>query len=121
MNKFEQETKEKYGHTKAYKEYSKKKYSEDEQNELNIKMDKIMEEFSICAKENISYDSKEVIELVEKLQNHISSYYYTCTDEILYCLGNMYVADNRFKENIDKHYVGTALYIKDAITHYLQK
>ena len=59
--------------------------------------------------------------LVKKLQNHITENYYTCTNEILFGLGQMYVADERFKNNIDKHADGTAAYVKDAIIHYCNK
>ena len=39
--------------------------------------------------------------LVQKLQNHITANYYTCTKQILAGLGQMYVADDRFRANID--------------------
>jgi hypothetical protein len=40
--------------------------------------------------------------LVAKLQQFITDNYYTCTKQILSGLGQMYVADERFKENIDR-------------------
>ena len=42
----------------------------------------------------------------------------TCEDEILVCLGQMYVADERFKSNIDKHGKGIAEFINKAIEVY---
>ncbi|MBQ5675928.1 MAG: TipAS antibiotic-recognition domain-containing protein, partial [Lachnospiraceae bacterium] len=36
-------------------------------------------------------------------------------------LGQMYVADERFKNNIDKHADGTAAYVSEAIAHYCKK
>ena len=54
--------------------------------------------------------------LVAKLQAHITVNYYTCTDEILAGLGKMYVADERFKKNIDKYGEGTAEFAAGAIT-----
>ena len=59
--------------------------------------------------------------LVQKLQNHITENYYTCTKGILSGLGQMYVADERFKSNIDKHADGTAEFISEAIAVYSQK
>ena len=56
--------------------------------------------------------------LVKKLQEHISENYYTCTKEILAGLGQMYVADERFKSNIDQNGAGTAEFISDAIRIY---
>lgn len=55
------------------------------------------------------------------LQNHITENYYTCNREILSGLGQMYVADERFKNNIDKHAEGTAEFISEAIAIYSQK
>ena len=42
-------------------------------------------------------------------------------DQILAGLGQMYVADERFKSNIDKHADGTAAFIRDAITVYCSR
>jgi hypothetical protein len=55
------------------------------------------------------------------LQNHISENYYLCTNEILAGLGQMYVADERFKNNIDKRADGTAEFICEAIAAYCSK
>ena len=59
--------------------------------------------------------------LVAKLQAHITENYYTCTDEILAGLGKMYVADERFKKNIDKYGDGTAEFASEAIAVYCRK
>lgn len=62
--------------------------------------------------------SPEAQHLVKMLQTHISENYYHCTNEILAGLGQMYVADQRFQNNIDKHAEGTADYICAAIQAY---
>ena len=59
--------------------------------------------------------------LVAGLQAHITEHYYTCTDEILAGLGKMYIADERFKKNIDKYGDGTAEFASDAIEVYCRK
>ena len=56
-------------------------------------------------------DSVETQKLVEKLQKHITDNFYTCTNDILAGLGQMYVCDERFKNNIDKHAEGTAKFV----------
>ena len=66
-------------------------------------------------------DSAEVQNLVKNLQNHITENYYLCTDQILAGLGPMYVGDERFKKNIDKHADGTAEFICEAIEVYCKK
>ena len=49
---------------------------------------------------------------------NITENFYTCTDEILSGLGKMYVYDERFTENIDKHAKGTSSFISEAINAY---
>ena len=44
----------------------------------------------------------------------------TCTDEILAGLGKMYVADERFKKNIDKYGEGTAEFAAEGIRIYVE-
>jgi hypothetical protein len=58
---------------------------------------------------------------VKTLQDHITGNYYHCTKEILAGLGQMYVADERFKSNIDRHGSGTAAFICEAIAVYCRK
>ena len=79
----------------------------------------IFAEFSACKNSGMSADSDEAQALVAKLQEHITANYYTCTDEILAGLGKMYVADERFKKNIDKYGEGTAEFVADAIGMYV--
>ena len=59
--------------------------------------------------------------LVAKFQTHITANYYTCTDEIFAGLGKMYVADERFKKNIDKYGEGTAEFVAKAIKSHCLK
>ena len=66
-------------------------------------------------------EDDEAQALVAKLQNTITSFYYTCTDEILAGLGRMYVADERFKKNIDKYGEGTAEFASQAIAIYCKE
>ena len=74
-----------------------------------------------CKASGASADSAEAQALVAKLQAHITENYYTCTDEILAGLGQMYVADERFKKNIDKYGEGTAEFAAEAIAVYCRK
>ena len=117
---YKNEVKEKWGNTDAYKEYSQKSkgYSKENFNALGEGMDKILEEFAICMNSGATFDSKEAQILVGKLQNYITENFYTCTSEILAGLGQMYIADERFKVNIDKHSVGTAEFVSKSIEYY---
>ena len=66
-------------------------------------------------------DSAPAQNLVKMLQDYITENYYHCTDAILAGLGQMYVADALFQNNIDRQAPGTAAFIHDAIEHYCRK
>lgn len=51
---------------------------------------------------HLSVEDEKVQEKINLLQKFISENYYTSTNDILYSLGQMYVNDERFKNNIDK-------------------
>ena len=123
FEKYKTEAKEKWGQTEAFREHEEKTkgYSKEKWNSLAEDMDNIMQQFSLCMKKGNTPDSIEAQNLVKTLQNHITENYYTCTDQILAGLGQMYVADERFKNNIDKHADGTAAFICKAIEAYCRK
>ena len=117
------EARERYGNTAAYREHEQKtkNYTKEKWAEANDGMMAIFAEFAACKESGASANSDEVQALVVKLQAHITANYYTCTDEVLSGLGKMYVADERFKKNIDKYGDGTAEFAADAIEVYCRK
>ena len=57
--------------------------------------------------------------IVAELQRFITEHYYNCTKQILMGLGQLYVADERFRENIDAAGgAGTAAFASEAIAYY---
>lgn len=123
FQKYKAEVKEKWGQTPAYKEYEAKTkdYSKGKWNDLAEGIDRILAAFSLCKKNGEAPDSAQAQALVKALQDHISKNYYLCTNEILAGLGQMYVADERFRNNIDKHADGTAAFVCEAIGVYCRK
>lgn len=119
-NKYAAEAKEKWGKTAAYKEYEKKSsaYSKEKYNELNSAISDIFGEFAECFRSGEKAYDANTQALVKKLQDFITENYYRCTDEILAGLGKMYIADERFKTNIDSHGSGTAEFVSAAIDAY---
>ena len=117
MKSYKNEARERYGNTAAYREHEQKtkNYTKEKWAEANDGLMKIFSEFAACKESDASADSAEVQALVAKLQAHITANYYTCTDEILEGLGKMYVADERFKKNIDKYGERTAEFASEAI------
>ena len=114
---------ERWGNTDAYREHEQKakNYTKEKWAEANEGLMAIFAEFAACKDSGASADSAEAQALVTKLQAHITANYYTCTDEILAGLGKMYIADERFKKNIDKYGYGTAQFASEAIEKYCKK
>ncbi len=123
MTNYETEARSRWGNTDAYREHNQKtkNYTKEKWAEASDGMMAIFAEFAACKDSGEGADSAEAQALVAKLQAHITDNYYTCTDEILAGLGKMYVADERFKKNIDKYGEGTAEFAADAIVAYTKK
>ena len=117
---YEVEAKQRWGETDAYKEHAEKtvNYTKDKMQGVNDGLMAIFEKFADCMKNGNTADSDEAQLLVKGLQNYITENYYTCTNQILAGLGQMYVADERFKTNIDKYGSGTAEFASKAIESY---
>ena len=117
---YETEAREKWGSTAAYAEYERKTAGDSEsQSQTALEgLNGIFAAFAACRKDGAAPDSPEAQDLVRKLQAHITKYFYTCTNPILSGLGQMYVADERFKANIDRNGDGTAEFASCAIAHF---
>ena len=123
MDNYSEEVREHWGDTSAYREHEQKTkgYTKEKWVEANDGLMVIFAEFAACKANGVSAASVEAQALVIKLQAHITANYYTCTDEILAGLGKMYVADERFKKNIDKYGEGTASFVAESIEIYVEK
>ena len=109
------EAKQRWGKTDAYAEYEAKtkKYDDNKWNATNDESNAILSEFGQIR--HLDPAGQEAQALVQKWQDHITRSYYTCTKQILAGLGQMYVGDERFMKNIDKHGEGTAAFMAAAI------
>ena len=116
-NKYAEEVRQRWGSTDAYKESQQRNTDFSQAASL---LDAVFEEFAELDRSGISPDNEAAKIQVEKLQRCITENFYTCTNEILAGLGQMYVADVRFKNNIDKHGEGTAEYVSQCIKSYCE-
>lgn len=116
--KYAAETKARWGHTEAYKVSEEKNISRtpDETATVMNEAGGIFEEFASLR--HGSPGDPKVQALVRRWQDFITANHYSCSDEILAGLGEMYVADSRFTENIDRYGDGTARFMYEAIKAY---
>ena len=114
-NEYAEEVRQRWGSTDAYKESQQRNTDFSQAASL---LDAVFEEFAELDRSGISPDDEAAKIQVEKLQRCITDNFYTCTNEILAGLGQMYAADVRFKNNIDKHGEGTAEFVSQCIKSY---
>lgn len=118
---YAQEAKERWGDTAECRQSEAKTASMDrgDWQSADREAGAIFARFAACRGQ--SPDSSEAQELVARWQAHITEHFYLCTNEILAGLGQMYTADERFRQNIDRHGEGTAQFMSDAIAAYCKK
>lgn len=114
------EAKERWGASGAWQEHEMKTkdYSSEKWQTLSAEMAGIFADFAAAMTQGLAPESNDAQALAKRLQDHISANYYTCTNEILAYLGQMYTTDVRFRASLDRHAAGTADFVSAAIAHY---
>lgn len=120
IEQYKAEAKAKWGDTQAYREYEQKQESGHDFGKTASQMMNLFAEIGTLRQ--LSPADQAVQEKIRALQEFITSSYYTCSTEILRGLGQMYVGDERFRNNIDQAGgEGTAEFVKQAIEVYCSK
>ena len=115
---YAEEAKARWGNTEAYRESAMRtaKYTSEDFARIQEQSSALFREFAALVGSDPA--DERVQALVQRWQALISESYYTCTPEILECLGQMYVVDERFTKNLDQFGAGTAKLMSDAIAVY---
>ena len=118
-DQYAREAAQRWGNTEAFLESREKHkdYTPEKEAQIQAEMEEIFTAFGKCA----DPEGEEAQALVKRWQAHITKYHYHCTDGILACLGQMYVNDPRFQENLEKYGPGTAQKMSGAIAAYCKK
>ncbi len=114
---YQEEVRERWGDTDAYRESARRtaRYTDEDRKQIGREGSEINEAFMALMRAGTPPDGYEAIRLAERHRAHISRWFYECTPEIHAGLGEMYVADQRFRENIDRAAPGPAQYMSEAI------
>lgn len=115
---YKEEARKKYGGTDAYKVSEEKtsKYTKTDWERITEDMNSIYRELAALMDKDPEDD--KVQELIHKWRMHISENFYNCTPEIFRGLGELYISDSRFTENIDKFGEGLANFLSQGIEVY---
>jgi DNA-binding transcriptional MerR regulator len=114
---YEEEAKQRWGNTDAYKESQRRvsEYTKDDWLAIKAEQEEVETNFAALFRSGAAPDSEGAMDTAEAHRNHITRWFYECGYEIHTGLGDMYVADERFRANYDKYAPGLSEFIKDAI------
>ena len=114
---YEEEAKQRWGETEAYQQSARRtaRYTKQDWELLKAEVDGIYRRFLALMAGGSPPGAAAPMDVAEEHRAHISRWFYDCSKETHAGLGQMYLADVRFKENIDKAGEGLAEYMSAAI------
>ncbi|HLV65537.1 MAG TPA: MerR family transcriptional regulator [Polyangiaceae bacterium] len=115
--KYEQEAKERWGHTEAYKESMRrtKRYTEDDWKRFRDEQTAMYAEAAALLRAGAAPDSTEAMDVAERFRLSIDRWFYPCSHEMHCHLAALYETDPRFAENMDRHGEGLTRFLVAAI------
>ena len=114
---YEKEAEERWGGTDAYKESARrtKRYTKEDWIEIRQETEAVNAGLAALMDEGVPADDPRAMDFAEEHRLQIDRRFYPCSHEMHVGLGEMYVADPRFKANYEKVRPGLAQYMCDAI------
>ncbi|MGG7572251.1 MerR family transcriptional regulator [Streptomyces sirii] len=116
-DQYAEEVEERWGHTDAYKESQRRTaaYTKDDWKRLTAEFDAIHRKMADLLGQGVPADSEAAMDVAEEHRRFMDGTYYACGHEFHTCLGEMYVADERFTATYEAIRPGLAVYLRDAI------
>jgi DNA-binding transcriptional MerR regulator len=116
-NQYEDEARQKWGHTEAYKESARrtKRYGKKEWQALQAESGAALTEMVELMKAGRKPQDPAAMEAAEKQRLHIDKWFYPCSHQMHRMLGEMYLQDERFTQFYERIAPGLAAYNRDAI------
>ncbi|WP_030709462.1 MerR family transcriptional regulator [Streptomyces sp. NRRL F-2580] len=114
---YAQEAEQRWGGTDAYAESQRRvaTYTKEDWRRIQDEVAEWGARYAALMDAGESADGEAAMDLAEEHRRHISTWYYDCSYEIHTGLGEMYVADERFKEYYDSMKPGLAEHLREAI------
>lgn len=106
-----------WGATDAWRQSSARtgSYTKADWATIKAEMDAINVDFAAAKRRGVPADGSEAMDIAERARRHIDSRFYDCPPEFHVKLGEMYLADPRFRATYDGLEPGLAGYVRDAI------
>jgi DNA-binding transcriptional MerR regulator len=115
--KYEDEARERWGDSEAYRESARrtKRYAKKDWEQIKAEGAQIQHELVAQMEAGRAPTDPAVMDVAERHRGYITRWFYPCSYEIHRGLGELYVSDPRFTENIDKLRPGLAAFTRDAL------
>ncbi|MFF2384926.1 MerR family transcriptional regulator [Streptomyces sp. NPDC058108] len=112
-----EEAERRWGGTEAYAESQRRaaRYTKDDWKRMQAEVASWGERYDALMEAGETPDGERAMDLAEEHRLHITRWFYACSYEMHRGLGEMYVADERFKEFYDSMRPGLAGHLKEAI------
>jgi DNA-binding transcriptional MerR regulator len=114
--KYEEEARQRWGESEAYRESARRtsRYTKKDWEKIKAEGDHIQRELAARLEAGQAPTDPEVMALAEQHRGYIARWFYPCSLELHRGLGELYVSDSRFTENIDRVRPGLAQFMRDA-------
>jgi MerR family transcriptional regulator, thiopeptide resistance regulator len=115
--KYEDEARQRWGNSDAYKESMRrtKRYTKADWLKVKEENGRIYGLFAECMKAKLPPSDARAMDAAEEHRQSIVRWFYPCSHQMHVGLGELYISDGRFTENIDRFGAGLAQYMRDAI------
>ncbi|MEU8460573.1 MerR family transcriptional regulator [Streptomyces sp. NPDC029003] len=115
---YAEEARQRWGHTDAYAQSQRRaaSYTKDDWKRMQDEAADWSARYAALMEAGEPAEGEAAMDLAEEHRLHICAWFYECPYEMHTCLGEMYVADERFKAFYDAVRPGLAEHLRDAIT-----
>jgi DNA-binding transcriptional MerR regulator len=114
---YEEETRERWGHTDAYRESARRTagYGEKEWTQIRADGDAVVADFARLLAAGMPADGDEARAVAARHRQHIIRWFYDLSPQMHRNLAEMYIADERFAAGYERVAPGLAEYVHDAV------
>ncbi|MEU4150959.1 MerR family transcriptional regulator [Streptomyces sp. NPDC026659] len=114
---YAEEAEQRWGGTEAYAESQRRaaRYTKDDWKRMRAESEDWNHRYAALVADGVPPSDAAAMDLAEEHRNHIGHWFYDCPYPMHRCLGEMYVADDRFTAYYDAFGPGVAAHLNAAI------
>lgn len=115
-DRYAEEAEQRWGQSDEWKQSQQRtaSYTKDDWKQIMAETDALEGDFATAMSAGVPAESEDAAALAERHRASIERYY-DCGYEMHVCLGEMYIADERFTKHYDDRAPGLARYVRDVI------